>query len=42
VNSADGFPDTVKCGLGFDEAVVDDKDKVNDDCNEVTVKQGNK
>jgi Ca2+-binding RTX toxin-like protein len=42
VNSADGFPDTVKCGLGFDKATVDDKDKVNDDCNRVTVKQGNK
>jgi RTX calcium-binding nonapeptide repeat (4 copies) len=42
VDAADGFPDKVKCGLGFDEAVVDIKDKVNDDCNEVTVKQGNK
>ena len=38
VNSADGFPDTVKCGLGFDKAVVDDKDKVSNDCNRVTVK----
>jgi Ca2+-binding RTX toxin-like protein len=42
VDSADGFPDQVKCGLGFDEAVVDDEDKVNDDCNEVTVKQGDR
>jgi Ca2+-binding RTX toxin-like protein len=42
VDSADGFPDQVKCGLGFDEAVVDDKDTVNDDCNEVTVKQGDR
>jgi len=38
VNSADGFPDTVKCGLGFDTAVVDDKDKVSNDCNRVTVR----
>ena len=38
VNSADGFPDKVKCGLGFDKAVVDDKDKVSNDCNRVTVK----
>ena len=38
VNSADGFPDTVKCGLGFDKAVVDDKDKVSSDCNRVTVR----
>jgi Ca2+-binding RTX toxin-like protein len=42
VDSADGFRDKVKCGLGFDVAVVDVKDRVNDDCNEVTVKQGDR
>ena len=42
VNAADGFKDKVKCGLGFDRAVVDVKDVVNNDCNEVTVKEGDR